>query len=778
MLSFFLASAMVGLVMFVFLRYAVDSLLGNHLESLSSFKELSLNTYIESIEDEILEQQSIDVYKYEIEVLSEYKGNENHSSYLSAYEFLDDRYGSFTEVNEGFEQLFFVDKSGYVVYQSDKDLKDHQGSYLDDLFDLDFSLFDLARNVTYFSGVFADQNHDNAPKMIIAAPLFLESEDGRFVGEIVASVSVNFINDLFNDDSGLGETGESLAVYWVDGVPTLLNDRRFDSDAELNIREDSGLFKALNGEEGIVYDFIDYRGEEVVASIASFEDLNIGMVVKVDKEAAYDVISNVFYFLGLVFVVFIVVFIFVIYSFSRSIIGSLDKLRLGTEKVAEGDFGYRINMDTNDEFGEVARAFDAMLAAVKESRADVDKKIEQQTKVLEEKTNALDKQKRAVLNILEDVSEEKVKSENLAKDLQKFKLAVENASDHIVITDKDGTILFANPAVNKITGFSNEEIIGQKVGSKENWGGLMKKEVYEELWKTIKVDKKTFTADITNKRKNGEKYIASASIAPVLDANDEVLFFVGIERDITKAKEVDRMKTEFISLASHQLRTPLSAMRWFSEMLLAGDAGELNSEQKDFVNNIYESNQRMIGLVNSLLNISRIESGRIIVDPEPTNLLDLVKSILSELEIRVKEKNINVLTSMNEGIGEINIDPKLIGEVYKNLLTNAIKYSPEGSEITIFISEKDGDVISQVSDTGYGIPKGEQHKMFQKFFRAENAVAHETDGNGLGMYLVKAIVESSGGKIWFESEEGEGTSFWFSLPKAGVESKEGEVHIS
>jgi signal transduction histidine kinase len=249
-----------------------------------------------------------------------------------------------------------------------------------------------------------------------------------------------------------------------------------------------------------------------------------------------------------------------------------------------------------------------------------------------------------------------------------------------------------------------------------------------------------------------------------LDNNGDLKYFVGIERDITKLKEIDRMKTEFISLASHQLRTPLAAIKWSLDLLMTGKMGEVPENQMRVLNILYEGAERMNVLIKNLLNISRIESGRILVEPVPTKLNDLVDKVLSEQKPKSDQKSIKINSFFDNDLPEISIDPKLITEVYANIISNAIKYTPEKGVITISIYKKDNKIFTEVKDTGIGIPLSQQDKMFQKFFRADNAVLTEADGNGLGMYLAKSIINSSGGDIWFESTEGKGTTFWFSLP--------------
>ncbi|MCX6736143.1 MAG: PAS domain S-box protein [Candidatus Parcubacteria bacterium] len=329
-------------------------------------------------------------------------------------------------------------------------------------------------------------------------------------------------------------------------------------------------------------------------------------------------------------IIFFALFFFSLFS------KSLKRLRDTIENVKHGNLSVCSVPLKNDEISELSKSFCEMTDILKNSQTEAQKKVEEQTTELSKKTKDLDDQKNAILNILEDVDKEKEKTEALAKDLKKFQLAVENAAEMVVITDPEGILVYGNKAVKRITGYEVSDAIGKKAAA--FWKSPMKKEYYQEMWRIIKIEKKTFHGQLQNKRKNGEIYEADISLSPVLDDNGNIIFFVGIERDITKEKEVDRAKTEFVSLASHQLRTPLSSINWYTEMLLSGEVGELNDGQKNYLKEVYASSQRMGDLVGTLLNVSRLELGTFDIDPSKVDVSAISKSELNEMKPTITEK--------------------------------------------------------------------------------------------------------------------------------------------
>lgn len=365
------------------------------------------------------------------------------------------------------------------------------------------------------------------------------------------------------------------------------------------------------------------------------------------------------------------------------------------------------------------------------------------------------------------------------RDTRIFRQAIDDVSDHIVIADTEGKIIFANRSMVEVTGYKREEMIGKKAGGKDLWGGQMSKEFYDDMWKTIKVDKRPFGGQLKNKTREGKEFEVYLVVTPILDERGNIEFFVGVERNITKEKAIDRAKSEFVSLASHQLRTPLSTVSWYAEMLLSGDVGDIQGSQREYLEEIYKGNRRMVELVNALLNVSRLEVGSFSVDPEPTHIIPIAESVLAEIKPIVDKKALVVLTEFGKDLPVLNADPKLLRIVFQNLLSNAAKYTPEGGRIGlhVLLDDEKQHILLKVSDTGWGIPKEQREKIFSKLFRADNVKSMDTEGTGLGLYIVKSIVEQAGGTIWFESEMNKGTTFTVTLPLTGMKHQEGTTKL-
>lgn len=229
--------------------------------------------------------------------------------------------------------------------------------------------------------------------------------------------------------------------------------------------------------------------------------------------------------------------------------------------------------------------------------------------------------------------------------------------------------------------------------------------------------------------------------------------------------KLQNIQYDFVTMASHQLRTPLSAVKWFCEILLAKRAGKLAKKQEQYLREIYRSNERAIGLVNDLLDVSRIQEGQIHLEVRPSQIEKIVEEVIDDYSALVKTAGVSVdYQIVNGPLAIVETDPDKLRRVMINLFSNAIKYTPAGGKIKIILEKKGSSVSVSIADTGVGIPKSEQSHIFEKFFRSHNVLKMSPDGTGLGLFIVKSLVEIMGGKISFESEEGKGTAFYFTLP--------------
>lgn len=264
-----------------------------------------------------------------------------------------------------------------------------------------------------------------------------------------------------------------------------------------------------------------------------------------------------------------------------------------------------------------------------------------------------------------------------------------------------------------------------------------------------------------------ERRFLKVYAAPVRDDDGDLAGRLVALHDITREMEIDKMKTEFISVVSHELRTPLTSIKGYTDLLLTGQTGEVNDLQKEFLGIVQVSASRLGNLINDILDISRIESGRMEMKMEPVDYGRIVTDVLRLMKPAADEKDIAIDASFPENIPLVRGDADKITQILTNLLSNGVKYTPVGGWVKVYLEVTDGDCITTcVQDSGIGISPADQKRLFQKFFRADNSLTREAGGTGLGLAIVKTMIELLGGTIWLESAPGVGSKFFYTLQLA------------
>jgi len=362
-------------------------------------------------------------------------------------------------------------------------------------------------------------------------------------------------------------------------------------------------------------------------------------------------------------------------------------------------------------------------------------------------------------------------------ELQKARLEalLTSISQGVVAVDNAGSVSFLNEAAKKFLWWKTSEVAGVPMSDayrledeKEN---IIKKED-RPLWTVLKTGKPIVTPAPTKpfylRRSDNSRCPVRIFITPVI-IRGNIVGALTVFEDVTNEVEFDKRKSEFISIASHQLRSPSTAIKMMSAMLRDGDLGPMADKQKEWIEKLYLLSDNLLELVNVLLNISRVETG-VKMHPEETDTGVFLDNIVKQSEPLLLEKKQKFAYAFKP-LPKLFFDHFSIGESLKNMINNAIKYSPAESTVTIDAETSDVEVKFWVKDQGVGIPKADYNQMFNKFFRASNVVTGTTRGTGLGLYYCKTVVEKHGGRIGFDSEEGKGSTFWFTLPlKAVIEA--------
>ena len=346
---------------------------------------------------------------------------------------------------------------------------------------------------------------------------------------------------------------------------------------------------------------------------------------------------------------------------------------------------------------------------------------------------------------------------------------VENAGDAIVSTDTQDQILSWNRAAEVIFGYSKEEIIGKSLALLALPGHPIE---LADLRTKVEITGPMRNLEARRRRKDGAIINVALAVSPIKDKDDQIVGFLYIAKDITEAKryerrlrQLDHMKSDFVSNVSHELRTPLTAIKGSVDNMLDGITGSLNERQTRYLTRIKSNADRLGRLINEILDLSRIESGKIEIVPTSLPMVSLAKEVAEVLRPVAAEKLILLEVSQPSDEVIAWADRDKITQVIVNLVGNAVKFTPSHGSVTIAVSKDEHDSVQvSISDTGPGIPADEVDKIFDKFYQVARVNKEKTKGAGLGLAISRALVEMHGGRLWIESEAGKGSIFSFTIP--------------
>ncbi|KKW11307.1 MAG: Sensory box protein [Parcubacteria group bacterium GW2011_GWA2_49_9] len=394
----------------------------------------------------------------------------------------------------------------------------------------------------------------------------------------------------------------------------------------------------------------------------------------------------------------------------------------------------------------------------------------------------LEDAKIAAQNVYNDLLLEKGK---LAEAKAKDEAILSSIGDGIIATDSDRKIILMNRVAEKLLGWNINEALGKSYDDivlLEDEKGTFVPPKEKPLHKALESRTTTTTTTTTVLyllSKNKIKFPVAITVSPIV-LDNKIIGAVEVFRDITKEQQIDRAKSEFISLASHQLRTPMTAIRWVSEML--GKKERLTPGGKKYVADIIASTKHLSELVDLLLNVSRIDEGGIVITPKPLELVSFIREYLTECEPLFIAKHLHISFAKHPNTLTVVTDPSVVRNIIQVFVSNASEYTPPDGKIEVSLTEHANDRIFTlgVSDTGIGIPKAEQPNIFTKFMRASNAKLFKSDGTGLGTYIAWQSAKLLGGRIWFVSVENKGTTFFVELPMKSkmMKGAEGAVGTS
>ncbi len=560
----------------------------------------------------------------------------------------------------------------------------------------------------------------DAQNMIVA----LERQDSAEISFIYENSSTpvttlkdnekTFLKWLSEAENNITEPGEAKTVKTIDS----LYSQYLETFVAL---ERIKLSKGVKDAGDYYYTSIFPLFEKTKNECGALLDLNQNAMVSLKNKAGRTAENATYSTLGISVLTILAGIITAFYftaKITNPIYGLIEKIR----KISDGDYGQKIDVSGMDEIAALASEFNTMARKLRDYE---------------------------LINV-KRLMEEKQKAESI----------VESVSDGILVTDVEKKVTLVNGSAERALGISEKDAIGrhflESVKDEKIFGlieNAMKEGNGSELPQRY--------ADIATSDERTRHYRVSSR--PITDADGGTIGVVTLFQDITKLKEVDDLKSEFVSSVSHEFRTPLTSISMAVGLLLDGVPGGINPSQKELLDAVREDEERLRKLVEELLDLSKIESGKIVMDIKPCAVPDILEYAVKPFGIQAKDKNVKIEVASEGDLPKVKADFNKISWVMTNLISNALRYSPDdgSGRISVNAERRGNKVVFTVSDNGKGIPEEFQAKLFEKFVRVEGG--ESAGGTGLGLAISKEMIKAHGGEIWLESRPGKGSTFYFSL---------------
>ena len=576
---------------------------------------------------------------------------------------------------------------------------------------------------------------------------------GKRTGTLVALFDPSVIIERLFNIASMDRSGEVLLASMQNGIPVILHSDGKGGAVPIQADEEKQrliLARAAEMKQGIEQT-TDYSGIPVLSAYGTMPSIGWTIIVQMDR---YEILKPIVRLavnvtgIGLMLISLLSLSIF---TLSQRIIEPLTELVRKLNGLETVHWRFRRSVFTGNEIESVDRAAEELTGRLRESYDHLESIIRQRTEALR-KENA---QNKAIL---------------------------ENIEYGLIMTDQHGDVVYANRNAELLLGSEAGKLHGLPIAEALPMTDEKSVPFSKDAHPVSSVLKKKISfspiADphYSFSRRDGKNLAIHLRATPILHGK-ECLGVVAVFRDMSEERRIDKVKSEFITLVSHQLRTPLSSIRWNLEMLLESVQREkLSGEEHDYLDEIEASNSRMVHLVDALLNVSRLELGTLQPKLENVSLSGLLSDVIDCFKLELRRKKVTVKIDV-DARGTLNpaTDRSLLHLIVENLVSNAIKYGKENGELLVKLSGDTGgkNAFIAVSDQGIGIPERERGMLFQKMFRCSNAKAADTNGNGLGLYISKIAADTIGAKIDVVSSEGKGATFTVTVPMSKGKKMEG-----